>query len=176
MWWNNREQQASPSAVFSAQVDAMNDFAIAFGQIHHKRSWGEAMSAFNMLRTAAGFTNPVARNAVIGALAVEFKLGELPDTVARNLKFASEGPDTGLTSRDFINTMQAVFLSLADPEKPAQVFVAALVKKTTSFRATPAFFMATAEEAADPKALIVKAKQAYTAVREAQQQQRAALG
>lgn len=175
MWFCDREKQVGPASSFSAQVDTMNDFAVAFGEIHRKHSWGEGMAAFNMLKTAAGFTNPIARNAVIGALATEYKLGRLPDTVVRTITAGSDGPGTGRTSRDFINTMQAVFLSLADPERPSSVYVAALVKKTTGFGATPAFFMATPEEVADPKALMAKAKAAYITIREARQRH-AAVG
>ena len=175
MLWFDREQQASPSAVFEAQVEAMNSFAVAFGEIHRKRSWGEGMAAFNMLQTATGFS-PLARDTLVDALATEFGLPALPASAKASLMQARNMPDTGKFGRDFVNSVSAVFMSLSNPDKPSDVYVAALVKKSTGFGATPTFFMATPEEVAQPQKLMAKAEKAYSAVRESRQQQRAALG
>ena len=65
--WKGREARI---VQFEAEVDGMNDFVTAFGNISRGRELAAGLTAFNMLSHAASFKNRAAANGVLDAAIV----------------------------------------------------------------------------------------------------------
>jgi len=146
---------------FEADLDSMNDFVTAFGNISRGRELAAGLTAFNMLSHAASFKNRAAANGVLDALSAEYALPPLPVAARASMLPGRNSADTGKTGRDLLSSTSAVFFSLVHPSRPEDLYVAGLLRKGSQLAATPVFFMAKASERADTQTLMARALPVY---------------
>lgn len=166
-----RSRVEDPQDSFESNRDIVAQFVEDFSEKMRRIGINSrSLQAFDALRGSASMQKPAARDLMIDALSVEHSLPVLPPevketiVVGRDSNAASEHT-LEAQARAMIRSVQGVFFTLANPEKPGVIFVAGLVKPAVKFSPDAICFEAEAVSAANGNALLMQAQAVKTAPR-----------